>query len=148
MSDYIHKSHNVTVLLYHLVFPAKYRQVVFDEKVDGVVISLTTPPLVQALLDSARYYQERHLWHVTLFLLMPDHLHALISFPPEKIMGKVVGNWKHFHAAKHGVIWQENYFDHRLRDVHEAEYKYQYILNNPVAKGLCKEQAQWPWKLE
>ncbi|MHB8846630.1 MAG: IS200/IS605 family transposase, partial [Nitrospirota bacterium] len=25
MSDYIRKSHNVTVLLYHLVFPAKYR---------------------------------------------------------------------------------------------------------------------------
>ncbi|MEX3629235.1 MAG: IS200/IS605 family transposase, partial [Burkholderia sp.] len=24
MSEYIHKSHNVTVLLYHLVFPAKY----------------------------------------------------------------------------------------------------------------------------
>ncbi|MCU7879280.1 MAG: IS200/IS605 family transposase, partial [Candidatus Thiodiazotropha sp. (ex Lucinoma aequizonata)] len=25
MSEYIHKSHNVTVLMYHLVFPAKYR---------------------------------------------------------------------------------------------------------------------------
>ncbi|MCC8417005.1 MAG: IS200/IS605 family transposase, partial [Rickettsia endosymbiont of Bryobia graminum] len=25
MSKYIHKSHNVTVLLYHMVFPAKYR---------------------------------------------------------------------------------------------------------------------------
>ncbi|RFP56575.1 MAG: IS200/IS605 family transposase, partial [Limnothrix sp. CACIAM 69d] len=24
MSEYIHKSHNVTILLYHLVFPAKY----------------------------------------------------------------------------------------------------------------------------
>ena len=36
MSDYIHKSHNVTVLLYHMVFPAKYRRVVFDEHVDGV----------------------------------------------------------------------------------------------------------------
>ncbi|RLA45043.1 MAG: IS200/IS605 family transposase, partial [Gammaproteobacteria bacterium] len=24
MSEYIHKSHNVTVLLYHMVFPAKY----------------------------------------------------------------------------------------------------------------------------
>ena len=34
MSKYIHKSHNVTVLLYHLVFPAKYRRVVFDENVD------------------------------------------------------------------------------------------------------------------
>ena len=31
MSEYIHKSHNVTVLLYHLVFPAKYRRVVFYE---------------------------------------------------------------------------------------------------------------------
>jgi len=30
MSEYIHKSHNVTVLLYHLVFPAKYRRAVFD----------------------------------------------------------------------------------------------------------------------
>ncbi|MGD8981511.1 MAG: IS200/IS605 family transposase, partial [Desulfobacterales bacterium] len=26
MSEYIHKSHNVTVLIYHLVFPAKYRR--------------------------------------------------------------------------------------------------------------------------
>ncbi|MCC8417920.1 MAG: IS200/IS605 family transposase, partial [Rickettsia endosymbiont of Bryobia graminum] len=26
MSKYIHKSHNVTVLLYHMVFPAKYRR--------------------------------------------------------------------------------------------------------------------------
>src|SRR3954464_4968472 len=34
MSIYIHKSHNVTVLLYHLVFPAKYRRAVFDAGVD------------------------------------------------------------------------------------------------------------------
>ncbi|MEO8328151.1 MAG: IS200/IS605 family transposase, partial [Nitrospirota bacterium] len=26
MSEYVHKSYNVTVLLYHLVFPAKYRR--------------------------------------------------------------------------------------------------------------------------
>jgi putative transposase len=37
MSEYIHKSHNVTVLLYHLVFPAKYRRAVFDESVDAVL---------------------------------------------------------------------------------------------------------------
>ena len=34
MSEYIHKSHNVTVLIYHLVFPAKYRRVIFDDTVD------------------------------------------------------------------------------------------------------------------
>lgn len=33
MSEFTHKSHNVTVLLYYLVFPAKYRRVVVDESV-------------------------------------------------------------------------------------------------------------------
>ncbi len=34
MSKYIHKSHNVTVLMYHLVCPAKYRKAVFTEEVE------------------------------------------------------------------------------------------------------------------
>jgi len=34
VSEYVHKSHNVTVLIYHLVFPAKYRRAGFDEEVD------------------------------------------------------------------------------------------------------------------
>ena len=37
MSEYIHKKHNVSVLLYHLVCPAKYRKVVFAEEVDQVL---------------------------------------------------------------------------------------------------------------
>lgn len=34
MSTYIHKSHNVSVLLYHFVCPAKYRRVVFTDDID------------------------------------------------------------------------------------------------------------------
>ena len=37
MSAYIHKSHNVSVLLYHFVCPAKYRKVVFDPEVDIIL---------------------------------------------------------------------------------------------------------------
>src|SRR4051794_14650602 len=37
MSLYVHKSHNITVLLYYLVFPAKYRRAVFDAAVDQVL---------------------------------------------------------------------------------------------------------------
>ena len=36
-SKYIHKEHNVTVLLYHLVFPTKYRRVVLSTTVDTVI---------------------------------------------------------------------------------------------------------------
>ena len=34
MSRFIHKSHNISVLIYHIVCPAKYRRVVFDKQVD------------------------------------------------------------------------------------------------------------------
>ena len=37
MSSYVHKSDNVTVLLYHLVFSAKYRRAVFGPAVDQVL---------------------------------------------------------------------------------------------------------------
>ncbi|MDD3439068.1 MAG: IS200/IS605 family transposase [Clostridiaceae bacterium] len=37
MSEYVHKSHNVSVLLYHLVCPTKYRRVVLIENVDNVL---------------------------------------------------------------------------------------------------------------
>jgi len=37
VSQYIHKSHNVTVLLDHLVLPAKYRRAVFDQAVNRVL---------------------------------------------------------------------------------------------------------------
>ena len=40
MSRVIRKSHNVSDLLYHLVFPAKYRRVVFDDSVEHVLRSV------------------------------------------------------------------------------------------------------------
>jgi len=37
MSEDVHKSHNVSKLMYHFVFPTKYRKVVIDEEVDLVI---------------------------------------------------------------------------------------------------------------
>jgi REP element-mobilizing transposase RayT len=37
MSEYIHKSHNVSVLLYHIACPAKYRRVVINEDIDKTI---------------------------------------------------------------------------------------------------------------
>ncbi len=35
MSKFIHKSHNVSVLMYHIVCPTKYRRVVLNQSVDA-----------------------------------------------------------------------------------------------------------------
>ena len=69
--------------------------------------ALTDPPLAQAILDSATFYEARMRWHMTLFLLMPDHLHALLSFPRDKPMSEVIQGWKRFHKRTNHVLWQD-----------------------------------------
>src|SRR6476620_3195816 len=66
-----------------------------------------------ALLDSVRLYHQCGRWFCHLFLLMPDHCHALLAFPREEAMSRVVGDWKRFHTQRLAVKWQEGYFDHR-----------------------------------
>jgi len=76
---------------------------------------------------------------------MPDHLHAIIAFSREPGMQTTIKNWKKFVAGKHGVDWQRDFFDHRLRDHHEVEEKTSYILMNPVRKRLCERAEDWLW---
>jgi hypothetical protein len=44
------------------------------------------------------------------------------------------------------VCWQDNYFDHRLRSEREADETFEYILQNPAAKGLGSPKEIWPWQ--
>ncbi len=106
---------------------------------------LTNPALGKALLDSVAHYHKHQRWHVTLCLLMPDHLHAILSFPAQESMARLIGEWKRFHAKTHAIRWQDNFFDHRLRNDAEADLKYEYIRQNPVVKGLCEQPEDWPW---
>ena len=105
---------------------------------------LTSTPLTAALLASVGYYHERGRWHCRLFLLMPDHLHALLSFPIEPGMSQTIRAWKAYHARVHGLVWQDGYFDHRLRNEAEIDAKAHYIRANPVVKGLCATPQDWP----
>ena len=78
MSKYIHKSHNVTVLLYHLVFPAKYRRAVFDENVDQL--------LRDVCIELEKRYQIKFLEIGT----DNDHVHFLVQSVPTYSVTQVV----------------------------------------------------------
>jgi len=113
--------------------------------------SLIHPPLAQAILDSANLYQQKERWHITVFLLVPDHLHALLSFPRNESMSSVISDWKRFHTRKHRIAWQEGYFDHRLRDDERGEQlsmKIDYVRQNPIAAGLCANAKDWRWIID
>ena len=107
---------------------------------------LTDPLAAKALLASVEHYVRLEKWSSYLFLLMPDHLHALMSFSNEKSMGGLMSDWKGYHSKTLGVVWQDNFFDHRIRTHQEFSEKFQYIQMNPVVKGLCETVQEWPWQ--
>jgi hypothetical protein len=47
--------------------------------------ALTNPALAQAIFDSAKFYEAKMRWHITLFLLMPDHFAHAAIFPARSI---------------------------------------------------------------
>ena len=77
-SKYIHKSHNVTVLLYHVVSSAKYRRIVFTSEVDKVLVSVCE--------EIEKRYDIRFLEIGT----DDDHVHFLIQSVPTYSVTKLV----------------------------------------------------------
>jgi putative transposase len=110
-------------------------------------VPLTNPALAMKIIESAKEYSAQKIWHCGLLMLMPDHLHALLAFAPTRRMSQVVADWKRFHARNHGVVWQGNYFDHRIRSDADGQKTYLYIMRNPVVLGLCAEVNDWPFVL-
>lgn len=81
LSRFIHKSHNVSVLMYHIVCPAKYRRAVFTEEVDKV--------LKAVCLEIEKRYQIEFLEIGT----DGDHVHFLVqsvpTYSPTSIVRKI-----------------------------------------------------------
>ncbi len=111
MSKYVYKSHNVTVLLYHLVFPAKYRRAVLDQKVDRVVKAVC--------LEIEKRYQVKFLE----IGVDRDHVHFLVQTTPTYSVTRLVTILKSvtarevFRQCPHvkkqlwgGEFWSDGYF--------------------------------------
>lgn len=111
MSEYIHKSHNVSVLLYHFVCPAKYRRIVFSKDVDIT--------LKEICLEISNRYEINFLEIGS----DKDHVHFLIQSIPRISPQKIIQTVKSITAKqifiKHpevkkllwgGEFWSDGYF--------------------------------------
>lgn len=130
MEKHIYKSHNKTLLLYHLVFPAKYRRKVFDESVDKTLKTI-------CLEISDRY--EIHFVEIGSDL---DHVHFLVQSIPMLSITKIVTIIKSITAkeifSKHpevkkilwgGSLWSSGYYANTVGQFSNTEVIKQYIKN-------------------
>ncbi len=75
---YIHKSHNVTVLLYHIVSSAKYRRVVINSEVEKVI------------METCEAIELRYEIKFLEVGTDKDHVHFLVQTVPDNSVTKVV----------------------------------------------------------
>lgn len=86
--------------------------------------------------DGQRY--DLHAW-----VVMPNHVHVLLSLEESSQLGKVVSSWKSYTANElnkvldaQGAFWQEDYFDRMIRDADHFVRCVRYIRRNPAKAGL------------
>jgi putative transposase len=98
------------------------------------------------LIDSWLYYHDHQSCAPLIIMVMPDHLHLLISFSWKtgEGMPALIKSWKRYTAKQCDIQWQRDYFDHRIRNQDDFDQKWDYILNNPVKAGLTDHPSQWP----
>ena len=143
MSEYIKKSHNVTVLLYHLVFPAKYRRAVFDEEVDITVKNVC--------LEIESRYEIKFLE----IGLDKDHIHFLVQSIPRYNVTKIVTIIKSLTAKKvfqecpkvrkslwGGEFWTDGYFASTVSKHGDEKMISKYVKNQGLEYKQLHEDRQ------
>jgi hypothetical protein len=78
--------------------------------------------------------------------VMPDHVHILFTLGQHLELSRLVAKFKSLTRSAmidHGLQWQENYFDHRLRLDVLMERFARYVFLNPFRKGLLSIDEEW-----
>jgi putative transposase len=100
---------------------------------------------------------------------MPTHIHIVFSLISESRLTengsssglaarhefpvtKILGSLKKYTARRandilrrNGDFWQDESYDHLVRDLAELQRLIWYVLQNPVKAGLVKDWQDWPW---
>ena len=108
--------------------------------------------LAQQITRSLLFLSQARDWRLYCYCLMPDHLHLALSPEPGKgDLAHLLQRFKSFTTrvawqyGYHGPLWQRSYYDHVARYEEDVLWICQYILANPLRKGLVREGACWPY---
>jgi len=117
---------------------------------------LKEPAIAQLVADSMHYLDKKR-YDLLAYCIMPNHNHVV--FAPllkddgaHHSLSSIMQSLKGFTAYKanqllnrKGAFWQDESYDHVVRDQAELERVIKYVLYNPVKAGLVQDWRDWPW---
>ncbi len=139
MSEHIHKRHNKSLLLYHMVSPIKYRRTVLSE------------PVERSLVEICKQISERYEIHFVEIGADENHVHFLIQSVPKysveiivrtikSITGKEL--FRHHPEVKNqlwgGQFWTSGYYVNTVGQYANEDVIQKYIQNQGNEKDVYK----------
>jgi putative transposase len=108
------------------------------------------PEPARIVLERILECRDRGFYALHSFVIMPEHLHMLLTPGSETSLEKAVMMIKggSSHSIKEELlyrfpIWMEGFHDRWIRDRHEYRVRKQYIEQNPVKAGLIEKPEQY-----
>lgn len=112
-------------------------------------------PEIAAIIADSFHHWDKKSYDLVAYTVMPNHFHLVIDTFDEirytKPLYAIMHSLKSYIAKKAnkvlgrtGVFWQEESYDHIIRDAREFKNTIAYTLENPVKAGLAETWEQFP----
>jgi putative transposase len=116
---------------------------------------------IGALRDATRRTMRGHPFRIEAFVVLPDHLHAIWSLPPDDSdfstrwqliktrFVRAIPDTERRDATRAARgergIWQRRFWEHLIREEEDFARYLEYCAINPVKHGLVRRAADWPY---
>ena len=100
------------------------------------------------MIDTLAHYRDQGKFLLHEFVVMPDHIHLLLTPAPEisleRAMQFIKGGFS-FRKKSRGPAWQPSFTNHRVRNDEDYEHHREYIRMNPVRARLSRKPEDYPY---
>jgi putative transposase len=108
--------------------------------------------IAEILVCTLFHYRDSGAYLLHEFVIMPDHLHLMLTPGLQTSLEKAVqlikgGSSHRIHKERGGrmEIWQVGFYDWTIRNLEDWRAKANYIRMNPVNARLCEHVEDWPY---
>ena len=108
---------------------------------------LSSPASKTHFLEVLEQTRKQYNFNIYAYVVMPEHVHLLLSEPPTTILGTALGVLKRNVSRHHpqSPFWLPRYYDFNIFTNEKRTEKLHYIHQNPVTRGLAETPESYPW---
>ena len=107
-------------------------------------------PQIAKVVEETLFKFDGERYRLIAWVIMPNHLHAIIEIIEGYSLEKILHSWKSYTAnvankilGRVGIFWYREYYDRYVRDSDHLENAIKYVHWNPVKAGLVDKPEEW-----